>query len=831
MPSDTNEEPQGRGPDSPRTEREPASSHKGLSSKEAATRLRDAGPNLVERERPISPFVLFLGQFKNPFVWLLLAAAIAAAVLREVVDAIAVGAIVIINSLVGFFQEYRAERAVLALRAMTAPRARVLRDGHAIVIPAAEVVPDDVLLLDAGDIVSADARLVEANALLTNEAALTGESAPVEKNTNPAPDGAPLAERRDSVFMGTAVANGTGVAVVTATGMKTEIGKIAHLLATAQVDETPLQKRLTKVSHVLLFLCLGVVVVVAALGLMRGQPIVEVFLSAVSLAVAAVPEGLPAVVTIALALGVQRMVSQHVLVRRLPAVETLGCATVICTDKTGTLTTGVMKVRELWGNDHDALIFAAAACCDAELDEDELHGNGDPTEVAILFCAAERSISRRSIEKSNPRVQVNPFDPDRKRMSILRANGVLYVKGAVESVLPLCNADAGSAQETNQRMAERGLRVLAVATGSGPREENLQLLGLVGIADPPRTEAIAAVAAARAAGIRTVMITGDHPATARAIARELGLLRPGEAPEEVVHARATPADKLEIVRRWKARGEVVAMTGDGVNDAPALKEAHIGVAMGRTGTEVTREASDMILTDDNFASIVSAVREGRGIFDNIRKTIVYLLAGNAGELAVMLGAALFGMPLPLLPLHLLWINLVTDGLPALALVTDPVAPDAMNKPPRKPDEPMLSRPQWVLIGWTGLLQAVVTLGVFAWALNARDIVEARNLAFSTLVFGELLRAFAARSPDRLFWEVGAFTNLRLLGVVAVSLFLQIGLHHIPWTQALFQIGDIPLADCALALGLGLIPVSLLELTKFVRRLRKAVEAPPVPRPE
>ncbi|MDQ2643304.1 MAG: cation-translocating P-type ATPase [Myxococcota bacterium] len=679
-------------------------------------------------------------------------------------------------------------------------------------------LPGDLLLLDAGDVVAADATLVEANALLTNEAALTGESTPVEKNTGPVPSDAPLAERRDSVFMGTAIANGTGSAVVFATGMKTELGKIAHLLATAQDEDTPLQKRLARVSRVLLFLCLAVVAAVAALGFSRGLSAMEVFLSAVALAVAAVPEGLPAVVTIALALGVQRMVSRHVLVRRLPAVETLGCATVICTDKTGTLTTGVMKVRELWGKNHSALLHAAAACCDAELDTEERQGTGDPTEVALLLGAAESGISRRQIEESNRRVRVNPFDSERKRMSVLRGDGVLYVKGAVESVIPLCVSGIEEARATNQWMAERGLRVLAVATGRGEREEQLRLLGLVGIADPPRTEAIDAVAAARAAGIRTVMITGDHPATAKAIAKELGILRQGEAPDEVVHARATPADKLEIVRRWKGRGDIVAMTGDGVNDAPALREAHIGVAMGRTGTEVTREAADMILTDDNFASIVAAVREGRGIFDNIRKTIVYLLAGNASELAVMLGAALVGLPLPLLPLHLLWINLVTDGLPALALVTDPIDADVMAKPPRKPDEPMLARSQWTLIGVIGFLEATVTLGVFAWALEARDLTEARNLAFSTLVFGELFRAFAARSQDRIFWEVGAFTNLRLLGVVVVSIFLQLGLHHIPWSQDLFQIGDLPLADCALALGLGLIPVSILELTKLARRL-------------
>jgi P-type Ca2+ transporter type 2C len=789
----------------------------GLTSAVAADRLREFGPNQVEKERPSSPFVLFARQFKSPVIWLLGVACGVAALLGEFVDAIAIAAIVLINALVGFAQEYRAERAVLALRAMTARRARVFRDGHVSVIEALEVVPGDVLVIEAGDVIAADAKLFEANALSLNEAALTGESMPVEKSLKPTAEGAHLAERSDSVFMGTAVANGAGRAAVTATGMKSELGKIAKLLETAQQEETPLQLRLARVSRVLIILCLAVVSVVAALGLVRGQPWMEVFTSAVSLAVAAVPEGLPAVVTLALALGVQRMASRNVLVRRLPAVETLGCATVICTDKTGTLTTGVMKVRELWGKDQKELIRAACSCCDAELDAEERNGTGDPTEVAILSRGVEDGVRRQEIEKTNPRQATNPFDSERKRMSIRRKDGVLYVKGALETTLPLCTQNTEGAEEANQQMAERGLRVLAVAVGQGEREEKLRLIGLIGLADPPRPEAIRAVEAARAAGIRTVMITGDHPTTATAIAKELGLLAEGENPEDLVHARATPEDKLNIVRRWKSRGDVVAMTGDGVNDAPALREAHIGVAMGKTGTEVTREASDMILTDDNFASIVAAVREGRGIFDNIRKTLIYLLAGSTSEILVMLGAALFGLPLPLLPLSLLWINLVTDGLPALALVTDPADPDGMAKPPRKPDEPMLAPAQWTQIVVTGLLEATVVLGVFAWALETRELAEARTLAFSVLVLGELFRAFAARSPERTFWEVGVFTNLRLLVVVLVSVCLQLGLQLFSFTRELFRFATLTLADGALVVGLGLIPVTMLELLKLVRR--------------
>lgn len=793
----------------------------GLTTEEAARRLAEHGPNEIKREQATSPLVILAGQFKSPVIWLLLGACVISGVLGEVADAIAIGTIVVVNAFVGFFQEYRAERAVMALRSMTAPRARVLRDGSSKVIAATEIVPGDVLVLEAGDIVAADARLVEANLLTTNEAPLTGESASVEKSTARAAPDAPLAERYDCVFMGTSVANGTGRAEVLTTGMGTELGKIAHLLTTAEESVTPLQKRLARVSQLLLYICLGIVVVVAAAGLLRGQGIFEVFLSAVSLAVAAVPEGLPAIVTIALAIGVQRMASRHVLVRKLPAVETLGCATVICTDKTGTLTTGVMTVRELWGPDHNKILDSAAACCDAELSKDERGGIGDTTEVAILMAAAERSIRRLDIERDRPRTAVNPFDSVRKRMSIKRGDNVLYVKGAVELITPLCIAGTEGAAEANGQMAARGLRVLAVAIGDGNEEERLRLIGLVGIADPPRTEAIEAVALARAAGIKTVMITGDHPVTARAIAHELGIVQAGEPPDDLVHARATPENKLEIVREWKARGAVVAMTGDGVNDAPALREAHIGIAMGKTGTEVTREASDMVLTDDNFASIVAAVREGRGIFDNIRKTLVYLLAGNAGELAVMLAAALLGLPFPLLPLHLLWVNLVTDGLPALALVMDPTDEDVLRRPPRHPKEPMLGRPEWTSIVLTGLLQGTVTLGVFIWALRSRDLAEARNLAFSTLVFGEVLRSFASRSTTRLFWEVGAFTNLRLVAVAVISVVIQLAIHHMPVTERLFQISNLSLGDCLLSLLLGLIPVTVIELSKLVKRAGKA----------
>lgn len=788
----------------------------GLSSADARERLARSGANEIRGEPGVTPSGLLVRQFASPVIWLLLGASVASLALGEAVDAAAIAVIVAINAAIGFLQEHRAERALDAMRSMSAPRARVRRDGRIVEIAARLVVPGDLLILDAGDVTAADARLVSAHALRTNEGALTGESAPVDKRVARTSPETPLAERHDFVFMGTSVAAGTGLAVVTATGMRTELGRIAHLLATAEDTATPLQRRLARVSQTLVYLCGGIVCLVALAGALRGWPWLQVFMAAVSLAVAAVPEGLPAVVTIALAIGVQRMAARQVLIRRLPAVETLGCATVICTDKTGTLTTGVMRVRELWGPDHTRLLYAGAACCDAELGRDGRSGIGDPTELAILTAAAERSILRSDIERSAPRLTETPFDTERKLMSIARGDGWIYIKGAVETVLPLCASGPDRAEEANAQMAECGLRVLAVAVARPGHEDAAELRGLIGIADPPRTEAIDAVAAARAAGITTVMITGDHPLTAHAIARELGILSQ-QSDMPLVHARATPEEKIAVVRQWKARNAVVAMTGDGVNDAPALREAHIGIAMGRTGTEVTREASDMVLADDNFASIIAGVREGRAIFDNIRKTLVYLLIGNTAELAVMLAASVAGWPLPLLPLHLLWINVITDGLPALALVMDPPEDDLLRRPPRHPDDPMLGRREWRFIAVTGLVESCTVLGVFAWALDAHDIVTARSLAFSTLVLAELFRAFAARSARRVLWEVGAFTNVRLLAVVGVSVLLQAGIHHVPAAQAIFGVVALRPSQWALAGVAALVPVTSLELAKLIRR--------------
>jgi P-type Ca2+ transporter type 2C len=790
----------------------------GLTDAEASRLLSEHGLNEIVREKSTPAWVLFAHQFKSPLVIILIFASVISAALGEPVEAIAIGAILVINAAIGFFQEYRAETAIAALREMTSPRARVVRSGRQAVIPAHDVVPGDVLLLEAGDIVAADAEILEASRLQLNEAVLTGESLPVTKAATGVGSSHSLGERQGEVFMGTAVVSGTSLARVRATGMKTELGKIAHLISTAKNEETPLQIQLNQVGKTLLYLCLAVVLLVAAIGFLRGISWVELLIFSVSLAVAAVPEGLPAIVTVALALGVQRMAARNALVRKLPSVETLGSVSVICTDKTGTLTTGKMRVRELWGEDQVELLKAAASCCDAELDVEGTGGTGDPTEIAILIAALERGFRREDIESHNPRLSMEPFDPERRRMSVFRKDGINYIKGAVESVLPLCRTETASSaalQRTTADLASRGLRVLAVAIGQGAGEENLKFLGLLGLADPPRTEAMQAIREARSAGITPIMITGDHPQTAAAIARELGLVLEGESLGTRVHARATPEDKLKLVRHWKDQGAIVAMTGDGVNDAPALREAHIGIAMGRTGTEVTRQAADLVLADDNFATIVAAVREGRGIFQNIRKAITYLLTGNFAEIALVLGAISVGLPLPLLAAHLLWINLVTDALPALTLIADPLSPNIMQRKPRKSTERIMGRAEWGRIIWVGLLEAAVVLGLYWYLLRTQDEAHARNLIFTTIVFSQMLRAFGARSSTRIFWSVGAFSNLWLLGVVVVTGLLQISLHYIPLAQTVFGLRPLSFSDFLIILPVAFIPITVIELRKLV----------------
>ena len=792
------------------------SPNSGLSAAEAEARLASVGPNRIREASRRSAWPILFEQFRSPLVALLVAACALSFFLGEAPEALAILAILALNALIGFLQEYRAENAVQALRRMTAPRARVLRDGRLAVVPADTLVPGDLLLLEAGDIVAADARLLQASRLSVNEAVLTGESIPAEKAAEGAGEGE-LAERSGAVFLGTAVATGTATAEVTATGMRTELGRIAHLVQTAQSPLTPLQRQLQALGRAILWICLGAAAFVVAAGIWQGQPLAEILVFAISLAVAAVPEGMPAIVTVALALGVQRMAARNAIIRNLPSVETLSSVTVICTDKTGTLTTGNMRVRELWGESHHALLAAAASCCDAELDPDGTGGTGDPTELAILLAARERGIERPAIEAGDPRVATEPFDSTRKRMSVLRAGGTLFVKGAVESVLPLCRLpeeSAAAARRANEDLTELGLRVLAVAEGSGREEANLRLLGLLGLADPPRTEVAEAIRQARAAGIRPVMITGDHPTTAAAVARELGLVLEGEELHGRVHARATPEDKLLLVRDWKARGAVVAMTGDGVNDAPALREAHIGIAMGRAGTEVTRQSADLILADDNFATIVAAVKEGRAVYRNIRKAILYLLTGNTAELLVVLAASLAGLPLPFTAAHLLWINLVTDSLPGLALIADPAPDRLMTEPPRGAAERLIGGPEWKSLTLTAALEAAAITGFYAWLLQERGEATARSLAFTAFVFSQLFRAFGARSRTKIFWQVGALSNLWLLGIVALTGAIQLSLHFLPFTQEVFGLAPLAPSELLLMLPVALLTVTVVELAKL-----------------
>ncbi len=882
-----------------------ADPHAGLSTAEGANRLAAEGRNELQSKHGPGALALLGAQFKSVVIWVLIGAGVLSASLGEWMDSIAIGAIVVLNALIGFYQEFRAERAVAALRRMTAPHARVIRGGQPLVVPLAEVVRGDLLLLKAGDLVAADARLVSAHSLRTDEGPLTGESEPVEKDAADLTDpDTPLAERLNMVYFGTSAVAGQARALVTATGMQTEVGHIARLLQTAGDGQTPLQRRLDRVGRKLLFASLTIVLLVFALGLVRGEEPGRMLLTAVSLAVAAIPEGLPAVVTVALALGVARMVRRHALVRRLPAVETLGCAQVICTDKTGTLTVGQMTVRVVWvggreisvtgegygldgewleqGNWVDAradggleaVLIAGAACNEGELTtRDERPGiTGDPTDGALLVAAAKGGVDYRRIEADEPRLRVVPFDNVRKRMTIVRGTkegARAYVKGAPDVLLGRCTrwltAEGGVAPLTdevradiaaaNVALAGRALRVICVAErdldpdhAAGLAEDLLEseltFNGLLALQDPPRPEAREAVARCRSAGIRVVMITGDHPATAAAIATDLGILREGERVATglevqgmtedrlgaevntiAAYARVTAEDKLRVVRALRTQGLVVAMTGDGVNDAPAVKEASIGVAMGITGTEVTKEAADMVVTDDNFASIVAAVEEGRGIYDNIKKCLQYLLAGNTAEILVMLVAALVGWPIPLLPLQLLWINLVTDGLPALALASDPADSDVLNRPPRAQDEELTDRSFLGIMLFTGALDAGIALAAFFYGLAVhRDVVLARTFAFTALVYSELIRSFGARTLDRPLWVRPVRANRWLAAVVVASLLLQLLILHLQPLRTLFGICSITLTQCLVLLALGCIPLLVLELRKAVRYRRPVAAA-------
>ena len=880
----------------------------GLSLEEARARLELYGPNEL-KERPPTPFwKMLLEQFNNFLVIILLLASVISFFLGEYVEAGAIMAIVALNAALGVVQEAKAEEALAALKKMAAPNAQVIREGRHAVIPARELVPGDLVLLETGNYVPADLRLIESVNLRIDEAALTGESVPVEKRADVVLDGEiPLGDRLNTAYMGTMVTYGHGRGIVVATGMHTEFGLIAEMLQSYSEEPTPLQIKLDHLGKWLGWTCLAICGVVFLVGVLHGVHILDMFLTAVSLAIAAVPEGLPAVVTICLALGMQEMVRRHALLRRLPAVETLGSTTVICSDKTGTLTQNEMMAVRLYYNGssvqvsgegyrphgsfyRDAqeidpgrephlqeLLRGALLCNDAFLETsgtatDQLRTwrlVGDPTEGALVVAAAKAGLWKEDAAESCPRQAEIPFDPDRKRMTTIHLKGgsdapyVAYVKGAPEVVLSLCNyiLEDGRALpltedkkaeilRANEAMADEALRVLAVASRSleelpanpSPEEveRDLTFLGMVGLIDPARPEVKGAINVARQAGIKTVMVTGDYKNTALAIARELNLLSPGgkvltgseldslsdeefvSLVEEVdVYARVSPKHKVRIVEALKKRGHIVAMTGDGVNDAPALKRANIGVAMGITGTDVSKETADMVLTDDNYASIVSAVEAGRIIYSNIRKFVYYLLSCNLGEIMTIFLAMLGNLGIPLTPIQLLWLNLLTDGAPALALGLEKGDPDIMEQPPRPPEEPIINR-QMI---WGIFIQTIAitfsTLAAFLIGLRwfGGGLIGAQTMAFVTLSASELLRAYTSRSERYSVFQIGVFSNKYMQMAVATSISLLLAVIYIPFLDPIFNTVYLGLKEWAVMLPLILLPSTAAEMTKWVLRVR------------
>jgi len=871
---------------------------RGQTSDRAAGLLQQYGYNQLQETRGRSPLKVLLDQFKSFLIWVLVAAAIISGFLGEWVDALAIIAIVILNAILGFIQEFRAEKSLAALKKMAAPMARVIRDGELKQVPAREIVPGDLLELEAGDHVAADARVIyHTTNFAVHEAALTGESTPVFKTSVELEgEDIPLADRANMVYAGTSVSSGKARALVVATGMATELGQIARMIQEISLETTPLQRKLEQFGRWIVYLCFFLVGLIFLLEWFRGGELIQVFLTAVSLAVAAIPEGLPAVVTIALALGVQRMVKRHALIRKLPSVETLGAATVICSDKTGTLTKNEMTVKALYADgrlfsisgtgyqpeggffleesavnpaDFPGVIKTLACgtlCNSARLAENQGRYRivGDPTEGALLTLARKAGLDQESLEQAEPLVEEIPFDSERKMMTMIRKAGpefMAYVKGAPDVLLKNCSRIFEGGQErpitqedlnrilrVNESLAQQALRVLGCAYRRFPFypekleaqaiEKDLVFAGLVAMIDPPRPEVVQAIAACKKAGIKPVMITGDHKVTALAIARELGMLEEGALalsgeeldslkPEEYqervekiqVYARVSPEHKLRIVRAWKNKGEVVAMTGDGVNDAPAVKEADIGVAMGITGTDVTKEVSDMVVTDDNFASIVAAVEEGRAIYDNIKKFVHYLLSCNLSEIMVMFAASLVGWPVPLLPIHILWVNLVTDSFPALGLGFDPPDPEIMCRPPRRPGEPIVDRRRAGLMSVQGIFMAACALLAFSYVLfvEKEGIERARTAAFIVLSVSQLFHSFNCRSQMKSVFELGIFSNLKLVAAFLVSLSLQLSVVYVPSLQKIFKTQNLTHFDWGLVLVLSSLPLWGMEAVKLLNK--------------
>ncbi len=856
-------------------------SPQGLSSEEARKRLREYGPNELVEKKKKRPIEMFLDQFRDFMILVLIGAAVISGLIGEVTDTIAIIVIVVLNAIIGFVQEYRAEKAMAALKEMAAPTATVIRDGVPANISASELIPGDVVILEAGRVVPADMRLIEVAQIKVEEAALTGESVPVEKHTKALHDEMlSLGDRKNMVYKGTFVTYGRGLGIVVATGMGTELGKIATMLQEEEEVKTPLQKRLARFGQKLAIVILAICAVVFIFGILRGEPPLLMLLTAISLAVAAIPEALPAVVTITLALGAKKLVRQNALIRKLPAVETLGSVTYICSDKTGTLTLNKMAVEEIYvdGNIVPAhelernscpsplapcplLMTALALSNDAQMDAE---GNiiGDPTEIALYNIARNNGFDKKNLEKEFPRVEEIPFDSERKCMTTLHkwrdGKFLSFTKGAIEVLVEkadkiltsegLKSVNTEEIIRVSERMAADGLRVLGIAMrewkmlpedlSPESTETGLVILGLVGMMDPPREEAREAVTLCKTAGIIPVMITGDHPLTAKTIAKRLDILENDaeavitgrqlaelsleEFEERVEHvrvyARVAPEQKLKIVKALQDKGQFVAMTGDGVNDAPALKRADIGIAMGITGTDVSKEAAHMILLDDNFATIVKAVKEGRRIFDNIRKFIKYTMTSNSGEIWTIFLAPFLGLPLPLLPIHILWINLVTDGLPGLALAAEPEEKEIMKRPPRHPQESVFAHGMAAHMLWVGLLMGGISIFTQAWSISSGyDQAHWQTMVFTVLCLSQMGHVLAIRSEKESSFKIGLLSNRPLLGAVALSFGLQMAVIYIPFLNPIFRTEPLSAGDLAITLAVSSVVFFAVEGEKLFKR--------------
>ena len=879
-----------------------SSGRSGITSSEAKSRLEKDGPNELTMQKGTSPIIIFLSQFKDLMVIILIIATIISAALEEYIDSIVILIILILNAIIGFSQEYKAEKAIMALQALAAPNATVIRNGKELSVPARDLVVGDIVLLQTGYMVPADCRLIEAINLKVNESSLTGESKAVNKNADKVCDKKSfLGDRFNMVFSSTTVEYGRGMAIVIATGMGTEIGHIADMIRKVEFEPTPLQLKLEKLGKQIGVAILAICALVFMVEFIRsdGENVLNILLVSVSLAVAAIPEGLPAVVTISLAIGLQRMLKKKALIRRLPAVETLGSTTVICSDKTGTLTRGVMNIKrvrtldrsyEVEGEGYEPVgefsaggeiidpgsdvtlkqvLMTGALCNDSKLiqEDEQWLIKGDSTEGAFLVAAQKAGFGPNLLNEEYPRIAENPFDSERKYMSTINKNisgqFMVFAKGATDRLLSLCarKLEGGTVQpltdndiqrihKMNDEMASNAYRVLALAykessdeIESKNAESNLIFIGLVGMIDAPRKEAIQAIQECKNAGIHVVMITGDHKLTAMSIAKQMGIASKDsltltgveldkmsekdlfDIVERVsVYARVSPEHKMKIVDAWKKHGQIVAMTGDGVNDAPALKMADVGIAMGITGTDVSKEAAEMVLTDDNFASIVGAVEEGRRCFDNIRKFIKYTLTSNSGEIWVMLSGPFLGMGLVLLPLQILWINLVTDGLPGLALAFEPSEKETMKRSPYHPEENIIDKRMKYHIVWVGLLMGIISLGIGFWVWRG-EADPATNtmwqtMIFTTLTLSQMGHVMAIRSGRESLFTVGIFSNMKLIGAVLLTFILQLMVIYMPFMQEIFKTVALPLDVLIICLVLSTVVFWGVELEKFIYR-RKA----------